>query len=186
MARLELERRPDWRAAHARVDAEDQRYKRELGLLLPSLDANAAYGYYEAAGASAPGWTGTLSVSFPFFDHLAQWSSAKAQSYARTTAELNLEQTARDARSQWDAAQHSFDAALATALSREKTLGLSRRVYQDNLKRFQAGRVHANDLALDQTRLFDSELFAVQGWSAAHQAFARLCHAGGYTLAECR
>jgi outer membrane protein TolC len=191
--KLDLSQRPDWLAAQAKRDAEEERYNRNMRLLLPSVDSSLAFGNYTNPGATfgLPGtgslsWTGTISMTLPFFDHLVSYTNVRTQLYARSAAEATLTQVERDALSDWEAAQRSFKATLETALARDKTLSASHKIYEDNLRRFQAGRISANDLALDQRRVFDSELFAVQGWSAAHLAYSRLCHSVGRRVHDCK
>jgi outer membrane protein TolC len=81
--------------------------------------------------------------------------------------------------------REAFRTSVSAALARERTLAMSRKLFQDGLKRFRAGRAAANELSVDQARLLDSELFAVQGWSAAHLAYSRLCHALGVSVWQC-
>ena len=192
---LKLEARPDWRAARRRLDAEEERLTQTRTQILPTVDASFVYGYYDGilGGGFAPGigngsvtgWTGTVSATLPLFDRLAAISAARVQVATRTTAELALEQLERDARAEWSAARESFRTSVSAALLRERTLATSRRIFQDGLRRFRAGRATANELSVDQARLLDSELFAVQGWSAAHLAFARLCHSLGSSVWTC-
>jgi outer membrane protein TolC len=183
-----LAKRPDWRAAQARVEAETSRTSRNWRLLLPSLDGTLAYGYYSnlsPAGSGAVGWQGILTLNLPFFDRLTAYSGARAQAFATQAAEAQFEQIRRDAKQDWESARQVYEIARTSAVERERTLSLSLKLYQDNLKRFQSGRISANDLKLDQNRLSDSELFAVQGWAQAHQAYFRLCRARGLRLAAC-
>ena len=180
-----LAKRPDWRAAQISVQAETERLSQTRRQVLPTVDGSFAYGYYNTADQGGPSWSGTLSLTVPLFDRLYNYSNAKAQSYTRNSAEFSFEQTQRDARADWEAARNSFSLALTSALNREKTLTTARKLYQDNLKRFQSGRIDANDLALDQNRLYDSEFLAIQGWSSAHLAFVRFCHAEGFKVTEC-
>jgi outer membrane protein TolC len=190
-----LSHRPDWRAAQSRVDAEDARLSRSWRLLGPSLDGQLSYGYYygDLSGpANQPGpfggaqWAGTLSVTLPFFDRLSLYSGARAQAFVKSEAEIALEQTRRDARSDWTAARATFLTALSSAQVRDKTLAVSRRLYQDNQARFRNGRINADELVLEQTRLFDSELLAVRGWASVHVAYSQLCKAQGLKLSDCR
>jgi outer membrane protein TolC len=190
-----LSHRPDWRAAQSKVDAEDARLSRSWSLLGPSLDGQFAYGYYysDATGSAGqpgpfggPQWQGTLSVSLPFFDRLSLYSNARSQSFVKGAAEASLEQVHRDARSDWSIARQTFVTALGSAQVRDKTLSVSRRLYQDNLARFRNGRISADDLVLEQTRLFDSERLAVRGWASVHLAYSQLCKAQGLKLSECK
>jgi hypothetical protein len=58
-------------------------------------------------------------------------------------------------------------------------------VYVDNLQRFRKGLVDANALSVDQERSYNAELYAIRGWSQAHESFTRLCHSIGLTVPRC-
>lgn len=178
--------RPDVQSAEFRLEAEDQRHSRDVRRYLPTLDADFTYGRYGYGTDSlSPAWIGSIGVTFPIFDHLAQYSTARAQSFVRAAAEQTLEQTRRDAQADWQTARGSFAVAVQSAIRRERTLTTSNRLYEDNLKRFQVGRLDTNDLAIDQSRLYDAELLAIQGWAAAHREYAHFCHASGRRLKDC-
>ncbi len=192
-APFSLEARPDWTAAASSTSAEDQRKWRNRLLLLPSIDAAAAYGNTatitnggDIQGPSGPAWHATVTATWTLWDHGAAYSNARAQAFAAAQADSRQERVARDALGDWQASKAAFDIAVDSAVSRQKSAELARKLYEDNLLRFKKGRASANELSLDQTRLFQNELFAVQGWSTAHQAFSRLCHSLGKRLASCR
>ena len=193
--KLNLPQVPDYLAAESHDQAEDSRYQRTKLLLLPSLDANFTYGYYNgfdtisgasySSGALTPSWTAGVVVSWPIFDHLITYSAEKAQSYVSAAADVALVQKERDLNSAWESSRDNFKIAMSAAIAREKTLETSRKIYQDSLRRAQAGRISANDFVIDQQRLLNSELFAVQGWAIAHLQFPKLCHALGRRLEKC-
>jgi outer membrane protein TolC len=191
-AAFALDARPDWQAALSSTSAEDARSWRGHLLLLPSVDAAFAFGNTMAVTnggdelAGGPAWRATLGVTWTLWDHAATYSAARAQASAAAQAGLRQERLARDARGDWRAAKAAFEIAVDSAVSRQRSAEVARKLYEDNLRRFQKGRASANELSVDQTRLFQNELFAVQGWSAAHQAFSRLCHSLGRRLQDCR
>ncbi len=96
-----------------------------------------------------------------------------------------MELIKRKARQDFESAKRGFDLALASALARDKTASLSRKLYQDNLLRFRKGLANANELALDQRRLYESELSAIKGWNSAHTQYSKLCHSVGRRIREC-
>lgn len=185
--KLNLEQVPAFRSARHQAEAEDRRVARNFSQIFPTLDGSFAYGYTKPTpGVSwQQGWTGVLSVSVPLFDRLTNISNYREQAFTRTRAEAQLEQARRDASAEYEASSKAFEIALRSALSRNRTLKLSRSLYQDDLRRFRAGRVNANDFFVDQNRLFTSELQAIRGWSAAHLAFVRYCHSLGMRAAHC-
>lgn len=187
-----LAHHPAIEAARARALAEDFRRTRDERLFLPSLDAGFAWGNYRTdasqtgwPGSGVMGWSASLTLQLPFFDRAVTYANLKTQSAKSEQAQSRLEQTERDTFAAWGSAKQEFIEALNSAAARDRNLILSRRIYQDNLRRFKAGRVSVNDLAIDQRRLFDTELNSVQGWAAAHSAFARLCHQSGASIKNC-
>lgn len=177
---------PEWQAAQAAVDAQEQRRERAWRLMFPSIDGKFSYGYGDPTGSySGTQWAGLLTLSVPLFDRLANYSSFRAESLGVTEAELKREEAKRSAEAEWEVARKSFETSLNSILLRERTLDSSRRLYEDNLKRFRAGRINANDFVIDQNRLHESELLSIEGWAATHVAYGRWCHARGLTLAEC-
>ena len=177
---------PDWRSAESKVAAEDKRVSQAYRLMLPSVGTAFQYNWNAPLGGTMDrGWTAQLQLSVPLFDQLIQYSAAREQSYKRTTAEVAFEQTKREAQSTFTQSQASFKVALESAQDREKTLGISRKLYEDSLKRFQLGRSSTNDLFVDQTRLIDSELFSIQSWASAHIALVNLCHSLGQRIQTC-
>lgn len=175
---------PSWGAAKAKLSAQENLVSRDLRLFLPSIDSSFSYGYYKTALSSSaqPGWTGTISFTWPIFSGYKDFTTYRVQVYAREAAAIALEQSARDARAEWQTSKYSFDLALSTAIARDRTVELSRKAYQGNYARFKSGRLSANELFVDRARMFESELLAVQGWAAAHLAYMRLYHALGRRL----
>jgi outer membrane protein TolC len=182
---MDLAHRPDWSAAKSRVEFESQKVSRNWRLILPSVDLQASYGNYQGFFGSVTGWTGAVSVSFPLFDYLEGISRAREQSYSLAVSESTLEQIQRNAKSEWRSSAVGFKLSLSSALARDKNLILSRKLYNDNLLRFRAGRISSNDLAVDQNRMYEAELLAIQGWSAVHIYYSQLCHSMGYQVKEC-
>lgn len=182
----DLSTRPDWRSAQKELDSAESLHSSKVRLFFPTLDASVAAGTYSNQ-VGAPftwGWSASLLVNFPLFDRLTAYANAKVQAYAVKQAEVALETVRRSARADWDSASAGFRLALSSARARDQVLGKSRSIYQDQVRRFEMGKITANDLAVDQRRFYDSELFAIQGWTAVHLNLAQLCHARGVSLSR--
>jgi outer membrane protein TolC len=183
----DLSKRPDWKAASEAAEAADHRIKQNWGQMLPSLDLTLTAGHVEDFQYQESGreWSGMISLTVPLFDRLANYGTYREQVYTKANADLDLEQVKRTARSEWDAYDQSLRTAIESVRVRDSTVRTSEKLYQDNLQRFQQGRVSANDLVLDQNRLYDSELLAIQGWAAVHLTFSQWCHAQGLRVTQC-
>lgn len=189
----DLSMRPDWKAAEQQVDSAQEKVKQTWGRMLPSLDFNLTYGYFQQDSNSSgfpvapPGieWSGTAAITIPLFDRLTGYGNYQAEIHGKAMAELDLEKVRRTATSQWKAARESLLLAFETAKTRDATLAVSRKVSEDNLRRFRKGLIDANDLSVDQVRSYDAELFAIRGWSMVHSSYAQLCHTLGRTISDC-
>jgi outer membrane protein TolC len=182
-----LNERPDYRALLSQVNAEHARSISSHRTVFPALNLSASYGAVENLGAP---WTlgnaTTISISMPFFEAFQNQSDYELQRASESIAMVKLKQLERDIRAQVNSAQDTFITSIETAQAREQTLLTSRKLYETNLRRLQQGRATANDVALDQSRLTDSELLALQGWSGAHLSFVNLCHSVGLLVGDCR
>ena len=177
---------PDWLAGQSAVDASLLRYRQSVRLLFPSIDLAASYGRGILGDPSGSTWGATFTITLPLFERFEGYTRAAIQSGNRSIAEFNLEQIQRDVVNRWTTSRAGFKILLDSADRREKTLELSRKIYEDNLKRFRGGRVSANDLLIDENRLFDSELLAIRGWSAVHVVYMEVCHSLGRRVKNCR
>jgi outer membrane protein TolC len=185
----DLAARPDWKASAAQVELAHQRSKEAFGAMLPRLDAKASYGYFSndmlGVKTTGPGWTAGLEVTVPLFDRLTGYGTYRALAHAKGAAEADLEAVKRLAKKEWDAAKASLSISLDTALAREKTLTVARKLYQANQERFNRGILSANEFRIDQDRLYQTELFVLEGWGAVHNDFRRLCHSLGRRVESC-
>lgn len=185
-----LSTRPDWQAAETRVRAARQRKWQNFGQFLPSLDVSASYNQQTFRPGGNVSFSGPesqvqLILTVPLFDRLAGYSQYATQVQTESIAEWEFEKLKRNALAEWQSAKSALEISLQTARDREQTLGMARKLYEDNLLRFRKGLVSANDLSVDQNRLLQSEQLAVRGWNNVHTNFSRLCKAIGRRTKEC-
>jgi outer membrane protein TolC len=179
---LNLELRPDWLAVSEDISAQHHRSQALSRSLLPSLDLSLNYGRSDVNFGDNHSFTTALTLSIPLLSGLADYSKYRIQLAAEQQALLNMENMKRAAPAKIGALQFKFNTALKSALGREKTLTVSRQLLEDNMQRFRLGRVSVNDIALDQRRLFQSELLAIAGWNSAHSVYVDLCHELGQSI----
>ncbi len=160
-----------------------------MGNALPSIDLNVTYGQFESRGpaltANGPEWSGQLALTIPLFDRLANYGNYRSLVHRTAAAELELEKVRRFARADWDGAKGALNISVTTAKSREATVEISRRLYEDNQRRFRQGLAGANEVSVDQERFYRAEILAIRGWQAAHVNLVRACHAQGLRIADC-
>jgi outer membrane protein TolC len=182
-------RRPDLQMAQSLVEAQKHRESESWRKILGSLDLNFSYGYYHAQSSGLtserPEWSGSLIFSIPLFDQLSRISDFDIKKHQSLSAEAELERIKRKSRQEWESSKNGFQLALESALQTEKTLLISKKLYADNLARFERGLATVNELNLDMLRLLQSEILAIDGWLHTHNLFVKLCHSGGKQVSEC-
>lgn len=185
---LDVSRVPSVRSAMAFAQAQDEvRVQRERQLF-PSLDAGFDYIYSGGLFGSASGetgWTATLTLSIPLFQRLTSLSEMQAQSADFAAAEAEETLARRNALSEYQSAKNSFSVQLSGALARQKTLGVAKNLFNDARKRFELGRASANDLAIDEARLIETELNLNTAWQDAHLSWTDYCHSVGLLAGSC-
>ncbi len=174
----------DFISTQHQLAVADASARAQYRMMLPTVDLSYSYGTYQTASYDGPGWESLVTLKIPLFSGLDDYAQYRAKEAAREAAEVQNEQEKRNALSEQDLAQKNFIIARATALAREKTVEVARRLLNANLARFRIGRADANDLNVDQRRVTESELLAHQGWKDAHVALLRLYHAFGKSLIE--
>lgn len=176
---LQLSQSPVWNESNANYETEKMKTRSLFLKYFPTLDLNFSYGYQNYLSQNLPGWGTYLLFTLPLFD-LSQNSDYKTQIQNLAISDFNREKTKIDLESQWKTITNQIKTALISAKQRDKTVILARRLYEDNLRRLRLGRSSFNDVVVDQNRLTDAELLAIDGWANVHQLYAEYCHILGY------
>ncbi len=179
---VNLDSRPDIKSAKSFLAAEEERMTAEHRSIFPALNLSYSPSFSQYVGGSNYSSATTIGLTVPLFDSFQDFASYKIQYQNFLARDYSYRQLKIDAEAQWRAAKKKLSIALTTAQAREKTLDISQRIYASNQQRAKQGRASANDLALDLTRLVDSQLLAVQGWSTAHTELSGFCHAQGKSI----
>lgn len=158
--------------------------KESVRRFLPTLDLAVGYGYVDYQLVKEPSWVTTLNLVIPLFDlrNNGKHREAVAQSQVESA---NLDRARQDFDARIKASRSRFSIAVSSAQSREGNVSIANKLYEDNRRRLQQGRSSVNDVAVDQNRLAEAELLAVDGWANAHLEFIELCHALGYRYTKC-
>jgi outer membrane protein TolC len=184
-----VQNHPQWKLLQAKANSAKYYQKSKFAEMMPSLDLLLAYGNQRGLLTNydwTPQWTTAVTLTIPLFNRLENYSAYRQAAETQVRNDLDVQRSQRSLEAQWKTAETDFRTQLDSALTREQTLKLSSNLYQDNLRRFQAGRTNANDLFNDQERLFQSELLAVQGWRSAHESYIKLCHSTGQLISSCQ
>lgn len=126
-----------------------------------------------------------LVLTIPLFNRMQDWAERKVSFAKSVQADNSLEAIRRSLRSEYEGALQIFENRKQTYRKRNVTLTTSRALLSDNQSRFQKGRISANDLSIDQNRVFQAEQVAIEALLNAHLAFKDLCAASGKTQSQC-
>ncbi len=190
--KFDVQNHPQWKFLKNKADADASFLQAKKADLWPSLDMTL--GYQKQTGLVTTGlpegqwfsqWSGLITLTIPLFSRYEGMATSKLALETQARSEMALRKTSRELESQWAIAEKDFRVQLTSAVAREKTLQISRGLYQDNLHRFQTGRSSANDLFNDQDRLYQTELLAIQGWYSVHVSYIKLCHSLGLMTDQC-
>ncbi len=170
---------------HAVASAEET-VKQYRSLVLPSLDLRLSQDVNknenESEGRDS---AAMLILTIPLYNRFTDYYNYRLFNEAKVREEILLRKTQREISKNLLESQDSFTKNTESALLREKTLEVSTKLYDDNLKRFKAGRTSVNDLVVDQDRLNQALKLADQGWTTAHQSLLGLCHSLGHSVKSC-
>ncbi len=168
-------------------EAAAQNYARaQQRKLLPSIDLSFSYGSADLTNTtplgSANTYAGSLALSLPLFEQFNSYSNYKQAESLSAQASSLRSLVVRELAPQFETSKKRWLNSLDSTLRRERNLAVSRKLYEDNFSRFKQGRVSVNDLLIDQTRLSDAELLAIEAWFNLHVNYERLCHAKGFSV----
>lgn len=189
LAGMDVQMRPERQALAARLTALDAGLTSARAKYLPSLDLSADYAFVKPTRPEPreqfAQWSGALTLSVPLFDGFSSRVAYEEQAKAKQIAELDLVALDRALGSELTQVKAAFAASLKSAKAREVALKSAKALYEHSLKGFRSGVLSANDLNLDQGRVYDTELNALRGWSAVHRYLAKLCRVSGRPLTAC-
>jgi outer membrane protein TolC len=190
-----LRLRPEWIEAEREARSTDAAARSAYRALLPELTARLTYGWettplsaVDPAGLVSTwnsGWTGALTVTIPLFNGFRDYGGYGFLAETARATESRMEGIKRDVLAETRAVPSRYEIARKTALDREAILRTSKQLYQDNLSRFRQGRATSDELNVDLNRYLKTQLGAISGWVAAHQAYVSLQHLRGVCATDC-
>jgi len=178
-AKAALDARPDYRAAKASLDSEEARSRAQFRNLFPTVDVNFTESQVQAPGQSFNAWQGMATLTVSLWNGYKDYSAYQVQTETKNAAEFRMRQLERDIAGNVHTSQDNFKLAVQQYQSRLKNLSLARHLLDQDATRFKIGRVDANELNLDLTRVTEAELLAIEGINQAHLALMALEHAFG-------
>lgn len=173
--------------AKKKVELSEMTAKRSFRTLLPSLDLTASLGFTDALTEKLNGstYSAGLELRVPLFDRLQDYGSYRSQVHEKERASVGVVEEQRKLQKDWSTYQSALESSWENALLREKTLQTSNHLFQVNLERFRRGLVSANEIAVDQTRLFNAEKNAIESWAEVHRNLVALCNRAALHYSRC-
>lgn len=184
-----LRLRPEWIEAEAESRSLRAVSRSAFRGMLPELDAKFGAGWVKDPYVSPDfeqTWTGSLTLTIPLFNAFRDYGAYRAAAETANAAESRLEGVKREVLAGVREVPSRYEIARKTALDREAILKSSERLYQDNLSRFRQGRASSDELNVDLNRYLKTQLGAISGWVAAHQAWVDLAHLRGACATACK
>lgn len=126
-----------------------------------------------------------LTFTIPLFQRFEDWTARKVSFEKMIRSENSMRQVKEDLLARHEQALKTFETQKRNLEMRTKTLAISRALLKDNQARFQQGRASANELSIDQNRVFQAERAAIAAELQVHLAMKNLCSSLGKTLTDC-
>ncbi len=184
-SKANLSDRPDLQARQSEIERDRYRLQASKRDFFPKLDLSYTWQRQGREDFEQNERVMMLNLTFPLFDGWKSMAAYKDEVANMTASTYQYIESERAARAQLESSQKNLKVLIQTARERDRTLELSRRLFEDNFKRYEEGRVTVNDLQVDQNRLLDTELLANRGWLDAHIGVVSYCHAKGTRLFSC-
>ncbi len=186
IAPMNLEEHPSYLVRFESFQASDEDYSRASRQFWGSLDLNLQWMRTNQINDEFSNQSATyLTLTIPLFNRMKDWSSRRYAFEKMTQSENRLRQSKEDLLASFQKSSEIFENHRQNFHKRATTLKTSRSLLSDNRARFQQGRISANELSIDQNRVYQAEQVAVNSLLQVHVALKNLCIASGKNLKEC-
>lgn len=182
--KFSLEERPDYQKANYELLAATSQKKGILAEYLPSLDFSVSRNYTENYFNE---WETTylLSINFTLFSGGTTMAKRDLLEAQRMASQSQMTLAKRSAPESFEAQMKNLERGHETLEARLKTLGLSTKLYEENLSLFKSGRRALFELLLDQERMLTSKQLANIGQRDFYSAMMSVCLELGSSLGGC-
>lgn len=182
--KFDLGKRPDFQKANYQVLAISAQKRSLISEYLPALNFSVARNYTENYLNE---WETTymLSVKFTLFSGGSTLQKRDQLEAQRALALSDMILAKRSAPESFRAQVQNLERGHETLEARLRTLGLSTKLYQENLSLFKKGRRPLFELLLDQERMLSSKQLANIGQRDFYSAMMNVCLELGSSLEDC-
>ncbi len=156
--------------------------------IFPSLDLDARIGRtLEGPNTQFNPNTAQIAVvlSVPLWDRAQNRAAAEASNERHLAAQYATYGAARARQVASQQVWQQFLRERQSILSRERLIEQAVNLYRAGLARFERGLITVNELAGDESRLYNAERDTTGAWHALHTELVELCHGLGLALKTC-
>ncbi len=183
---LVLEDHPSYVVSSRNQESSDFSYDQARSQFWGSLDLNLQWlRSNEVANEFTNQSASYLTLTIPLFNRMKDWSARRLAFERKSQSENLLKKTKEDLGAQYQKSKEIFENHRHGFRKRSATLKTSRLLLDDNRARFQQGRISANELSIDQNRVYQSEQVAISAVLNVHLALKDLCSSSGRFLKDC-
>ncbi len=156
---------------------------------LPSVGLNASMGkQYSSLNGSrdnSVNWSMNVSASVPLFSRMQSFSDVEVASRILSAANLKVQDAERSLRNDVRGTAASLAELVVASRERMTFLRQANKNLSRARERFLAGKISSNELASDESKLFQMEQSLLDNEASLHSSFIRLCAAFAMTLQDC-
>lgn len=175
---------PELLAQKSLVQAQQGRVDQATRAMWPELDLRLVTSQRLSEGDRDHVWTGTVTLTAPLFEGLGDRATQNVERAQLMVQNENLNLLQRKISALQIASLQELEVRIRTARQREEMLTTARRLLVGSIKRFRVGRIEADELNEDQSRVARAESVAIDGWYQAHIALVSALHAHGIALSK--
>jgi outer membrane protein TolC len=156
---------------------------------LPSVGLNASMGkQYSSLNGSRDNpmnWSMSVSASVPLFSRMQTFSNVEAASRALSAASLKVQDAERSLQNEVRGTAATLAELVVASRERAIFLQQANKNLSRARERFLAGKISSNELAQDETKVFQMEQSLLDNEALLHGSLIRLCSAFVMTLQYC-
>ena len=165
----------------AEARAADAAVAGARGAMLPSVDLGGTWKKNMLDGVSSAQDTQQVvaTLSVPLFSKFSDSGEYRARVHESAAAQASLDGARAVAPQEFKYTVNGLLALMDEAAERDRQIVTADRLYRDNLQRFERGLISVNDLSLDEHRVREAELAAVDTWQKVHQEIFHVAELAG-------
>ena len=153
--------------------------------LLPKVDLTGSK-YFSGSDMVNGSYAVTIAVSVSLWSGFTDWAGSKTSTLKRDLAKYSFENKRKDLSARKNAVLKNLNAAQLLVQRHLKLEGLAEKLLKVALRRFEMGRVTANDLFVEQQRYVNTEEQLISSFQGFYSSLSEFCLIKGQEPGSCR